>query len=212
MDNMEMYNKFREVPDTAKKAIQAGRLKGFTDINPMWRIKMLTEAFGMCGIGWYYEVIKEDFRDGVDGQIAIFTDINLYVKVDGEWSKPIFGSGGSMFVTKESKGLYVSDEAKKMSQTDAIGNACKSLGIGADVYFEKDRTKYNGDGDDSDTDEKTLEIAIGKMRTSFDMAAITATWQEYPQFGKDEKFIKECRDAQVRVKNASEKASTNGNA
>ena len=31
----------------------------------------------------------------------------------------------------------------KMALTDAISVACKSLGIGADVYWNKDNTKYN---------------------------------------------------------------------
>ena len=35
MNNMELYELGRQVPDEAKKPITAGRLKGFTDINPM---------------------------------------------------------------------------------------------------------------------------------------------------------------------------------
>ena len=39
-----------------------------------------------------------------------------------------------------------------MALTDAISVACKSLGFGADIYFGKDRTKYNtGNADDTDT-------------------------------------------------------------
>ena len=45
MDNMEIYEKVRSVPENAKRKIEAGRLKGKTDINPMWRIKTLTEQF-----------------------------------------------------------------------------------------------------------------------------------------------------------------------
>ena len=45
MNNLELYDKFRQVPETAKKNIGGGRLKGMTDINPMWRIKTLTEEF-----------------------------------------------------------------------------------------------------------------------------------------------------------------------
>lgn len=52
MDNLELYNKVRNVPQEAKKEIKGGRLKGMTDINPMWRIKTLTEQFGICGMGW----------------------------------------------------------------------------------------------------------------------------------------------------------------
>ena len=53
MNNLDIYEKVREVPENAQKKIIAGRIKGFTDINPMWRIKALTEQFGPCGIGWY---------------------------------------------------------------------------------------------------------------------------------------------------------------
>lgn len=44
MKNMDLYDAFRAVPQEAKKAIGGGRLKGKTDINPMWRLKALTEA------------------------------------------------------------------------------------------------------------------------------------------------------------------------
>jgi len=39
--------------------------------------------------------------------------------------------------------MYLSDECFKMALTDAISVAAKALGIGADVYFEKDKTKYD---------------------------------------------------------------------
>ena len=84
---MELYNKFRSVPEEAKKPINGGRLKGFTDINPMWRIKMLTETFGPCGIGWYTEVLEKKLEKGANGEIAAFIDINLFVKNGEEWSK-----------------------------------------------------------------------------------------------------------------------------
>ena len=52
MDKMIYYNQLRTVPEVAKKPIGGGRLKGMTDINPMWRIKRITEVFGPVGIGW----------------------------------------------------------------------------------------------------------------------------------------------------------------
>ena len=143
MKNLEIYEKFRSVPQEAKKEIGAGRLKGFTDINPMWRIKQLTEQFGVCGFGWYTEIIEQKIIDGSDNQKAAFVTINLFVKIDNEWSKPIQGVGGSSFVTNERNGAYTSDECFKMAYTDALSIACKSLGMGADVYYAKDRTKYD---------------------------------------------------------------------
>lgn len=142
MNNLDLYNKVRNVPADAQKSIGGGRLKGMTDINPMWRLKALTENFGMCGFGWKYEIISERLEKGSNDEISAFVKINLFVKVDGVWSEPIPGTGGSSFVTKEKNGLYVSDECFKMALTDAISVACKALGFGADIYW-KDKTKYD---------------------------------------------------------------------
>ena len=148
MEKMEIYSRVKAVPDEAKKAISAGRLKGMTDINPMWRIKKLTEEFGPCGIGWWTKV-TDRWTETVGDETCAFVDLELYVKVDNEWSKPITGSGGSKLATKERSGVYVSDECYKMAETDALSVACKKLGIGADVYFSADRTKYSQTVDDS---------------------------------------------------------------
>ncbi len=144
MENLELYNAVREVPKEAQKAIGAGRLKGMTDINPMWRIKVLTEQFGICGLGWYTEIIKTWLETGANGEITANVEIRLYIKKGNDWSRPIQGIGGSKFVAKETNGLYTDDECYKKAYTDAVSVACKALGIGADVYFAKDSTKYDG--------------------------------------------------------------------
>lgn len=146
MDNMAIYNQSRAVPNEAKRAISAGRLKGKTDINPMWRIKKLTELFGPCGTGWYVQVADKHIEDGHDGIRVALVDLNLFYRLEnGEWSAPVFGTGGNTLVDKESRGLYTSDEAFKMAYTDALSVCCKMLGIGADVYWEADATKYTGE-------------------------------------------------------------------
>ena len=138
-----LYDYLRSVPEEAKKKITGGRLSGFTDINPMWRIKRLTELFGPCGLGWWYE-ITDKWLEGTltDEEMRAFVQINLYYKWKGETSKPIPGLGGASFITKEQKGAYTSDECYKMALTDAISVAAKALGMAADVYYEKDRDKY----------------------------------------------------------------------
>lgn len=140
--NLELYNRIRDVPQNATKSIAAGRLKGKTDINPMWRIKTLTEQFGPCGFGWRYEIIKMWNEQGANGEIASFVYINLFVKYKGEWSEGIQGIGGASFVSNEKNGAYTSDECYKMALTDAISVSCKALGMAADVYWENDPTKY----------------------------------------------------------------------
>ena len=145
MNNMDLYNAFREVPDKAIKPITAGRLKGMSDINPMWRIQRLTEKFGPCGVGWWYDITEKKLvTDDITKQTAAFVDIQLYF-VDPETGTPshgIPGTGGASFVAQERNGAYLSDEWFKMALTDALSVAAKALGVGADVYFPNGRSKY----------------------------------------------------------------------
>lgn len=139
MGNLDLYNKLKVVPAEAIKPIQNGRLKGKSDINPMWRIKTMTEHFGVCGIGWKY-VITKQWTETYGTETKAYCNIDLFVKVDGQWSDAIQGTGGSSEVTMERNGSYVSDECYKMALTDALSVAMKALGVGADIYFEKGKT------------------------------------------------------------------------
>lgn len=148
MENMKIYEAARGVPQEALKTIQAGRLKGMSDINPMFRIKRLTELFGPCGVGWWYEITgKEITFDEITNQKCAFVDINLYYTdpETGHDSHAIPGTGGASFVATERNGPYMSDECYKMALTDAISVAAKALGIAADVYYKNDRSKYTRD-------------------------------------------------------------------
>ena len=144
MDNLKFYKDFADVPKEAQKTISGGKLNGKTDINPMWRIKMLTAAFGPVGFGWYTE-LTDRWVETAGGESAAWVTINLYVKdpETGEWSKPIVGTGGSK---QNGKGMGdgINDEAFKMAETDAISVACKKLGMGASIYWSADKTKYTG--------------------------------------------------------------------
>jgi hypothetical protein len=140
--NLELWNKVSAVPETAKKTITGGRLNGKTDINPVWRIKTLTEQFGVCGVGWKYVITSKHLEFGANNEIAAFVDIELYIRQGDKWSDAIPGTGGSMFVANEKNGAYTSDEAYKMALTDALSVACKALGMGASVYWDKGESKY----------------------------------------------------------------------
>ena len=145
MDNLHIYNKYREVPKEALKDFNNGSFSG-SDINTMWRIKSLTEEFGPCGIGWYFDIIRTWTENGVDSVVMCFAEIKLYVKYNGEWSKGISATGGSMLVKYfKSTGTKNNDEGYKSALTDALGVACKYLGFAANVYWENDKTKYTED-------------------------------------------------------------------
>ena len=141
-NNLEIFNFARVVPDMAKKEIKAGKLKGYTNINPQWRLEKLTELFGPVGFGWVIENIKYWTTEGV-GECVMWCSLDLKVCWNGQWSQPINGIGGSKLYGK-GQGDGINEECAKMCQTDAISVACKNLGIAADVYYGLDDTKYRG--------------------------------------------------------------------
>jgi len=166
-ENMRFYGKVQDTPKEAQKSFNNGRFSG-TDVNPMWRIKKLTEVFGPAGFGWWTQDVHYEFVPSEQtNEVAVFCDLNLIV-VDPdtkEQSKPIYGIGGNTFVAQRSKGPQCTDEAKKMAYTDALSIACKALGFSHDIYFQADRTKYTAadiSGESSAEDFKAITDRIQK--------------------------------------------------
>lgn len=142
---MRFYKQVQDTPIEAQKPYDNGRFKG-TDINPMWRIKMLTQMFGPAGLGWWTENEQFNMVPSPDtGEIAVFCQLKLRYRdpETGEVSQPVFGVGGNRFLVSQKSGKYCSDEAYKMAYTDALSIACKALGFSHDIYYAKDRTKYS---------------------------------------------------------------------
>lgn len=211
MGNMDIYNAVSTVPDSAQKRITGGRLNGMTDINPMWRIRELTELFGPCGIGWKYKIVREWLETASTGEVGAFVDIELQYRItpDAEWSEPIPGTGGSKFVAAEKgSNLRASDECYKMALTDAISVACKALGFGADIYWEARRTKYNTDPPEQDEEYTCAQcgktIRDGKKKDG-------STWKAgdialYAQKRYDRQLCFECLGKEIKAEKATEKA------
>jgi hypothetical protein len=151
-----------------------------TDISPQWRYMAMTETFGPCGIGWRYEIAKLWIEPGTNGQMVAFAHVLLYVKQDpeahrpqfpqtNEWSFPIPGVGGSMFIAEEKNGLRTSDEAYKMAVTDALSVSMKQLGVAADIYMNLwDGSKYKDGNKPKDEPEIAPTIRIDpKVKAAF---------------------------------------------
>ena len=125
-------------------------MKGKSNINPMWRLEALTRLFGPCGFGWRIEQVSRWTESNGQGEVAVFCEVNLYVKKDGQWSEPIFGQGGNVLMRRATEwvngqavqAVHIDDEAYKKAYTDAVSVACKALGFAADVYYKQDETKY----------------------------------------------------------------------
>lgn len=140
---MSIWEAVSSVPQEYAKPITAGKLKGMSNINPQWRLLVLTQMFGAVGFGWNVREV-ERWTNEAGGEIGCFVKVALKVKVAGEWSEDIEGVGGSKLYGK-GHGNELNDEGWKMAYTDAISVACKSLGIAADTYLGKDAdygTKY----------------------------------------------------------------------
>ncbi len=193
--NMEIWDKLKRPPESALKRIQAGRLKGKSDINPQWRYEVMTEVFGICGLGWKYEIKKIWQEQGSYDQITQFAEINLFINYDG-WSAPIPAVGGSMLIAKESAGLHTNDEAVKMAVTDALGTAMKMLGVAADIYkglwdgskyvdtmngSEPPRKSTTSNPTEPETAKKLLSVdgLIEKMSSSSNAFELKARWKKY---------------------------------
>ncbi len=87
--NMRIYDAVRAVPPEAIKPITAGRLKGKSDINPMWRIKVLTEQFGPCGEGWYTEGVRYwTIVQEKSLEMAVFCELQLHYRGENGWGRP----------------------------------------------------------------------------------------------------------------------------
>jgi hypothetical protein len=150
MNGIELYESLAKPPKEALRTITGGRLSGFTDVNPQWRYRAMTEKFGLCGIGWKFEIVRLWNEPASDGQIFAWAQINVYIKQNDSWSDPIPGVGGNFLLEKESRGLHCNDEAYKMAITDALGNALKMLGVAAAIHEGKwDGDKYSDEQDRS---------------------------------------------------------------
>lgn len=133
MDKMHIYNAGRSIPQGAVKKITGGAYgkAGLSDINPQWRIEKMTELFGPCGVGWIWVPIDVWISENV-----CYAHITVqYRTEDGEFSHPVHGYGGTVM------GRMSDDsDVYKSTCTDAVSNALRYLGIGADVWYKPGNT------------------------------------------------------------------------
>lgn len=154
---LTIYESLARPPKTALRQIEAGKLKGKTDINPQWRYKAMTEKFGLVGIGWKYEIQKLWTESGAGNESLAFAQVAVFVKDGDTWSEPIIGIGGSKLVQTEKGAPVSNDEGYKMAVTDAFSTALKMLGVAADIYAGLwDGSKYK---DNKDTPPQVQAVA-----------------------------------------------------
>jgi len=126
-------------PNHTKGFKRAGGFSG-TAIRPMWAIRRMTEEFGACGEGW--GVNEPVFQVVPAGdEVLVFCTVGMW---HGKRDAVVYGVGGDKCLTaRKSGGAFADDEAFKKAYTDALTNAMKLIGVGADVHMGLfDDSKY----------------------------------------------------------------------
>lgn len=117
-------------PKHTKPFKRAGGFQG-TAIKPIWLTKRMTEQFGAAGTGW--GMTEPKFETVATGdEILVFCTVALWY---GSQDCRVYGVGGDKVMGKNKYGPFTNDEAFKASYTDALSNAMKQIGLGADIHM-----------------------------------------------------------------------------
>ncbi len=120
-----------ELPADAYSQVPGGA--DLTDIDPGYMRKVLTQAFGICGIGWgyTYDVADLGYEPSKRGTSAVLKRLEFwYILTDASGKDirvTIPASGGS----DNSNAAY----ALKGAITNALGNAASQIGFQESVYL-----------------------------------------------------------------------------
>jgi len=140
-ENTALWDKLGKTdPNHTKTFKRAGGFSG-TAIKPMWSYRRMTEEFGPCGVGW--GINQPSFQvvpDPASGEILVYCTVAVW---HGGRDSIVFGVGGDKVAGKNKFGAFTDDEAFKKAFTDAVTNALKLIGVGADVHMGMfDDNKY----------------------------------------------------------------------
>lgn len=143
-ENTKLWDNLgRTDPKHTQQFKRGGGFKG-TAIKPIWSFRRMTEEFGPCGEGWgvgepTFQVVQGDNRE-----VLVYCTTSIwYVFNPGEDRHVVYGVGGDKIVThiraneqyNRPERWENDDEAFKKAYTDAITNALKLIGVGADVHM-----------------------------------------------------------------------------
>lgn len=137
----------RTDPKHTKGFKRAGGFTG-TAIKPIWIVQMLTAHFGPCGVGWGMNKPEYEVVPGNNGEVLVYCTVACW---HGDRESVLYGVGGDKAVTyikaneqyNRPERWENDDEAFKKAFTDAVNNAFKFVGVGADVHMGLfDDSKY----------------------------------------------------------------------
>lgn len=136
-------------PRHTKSFKRAGGFSG-TALKPIWVEQRLTEVFGPCGTGWGMDEPQFQVVAGHNSEVLVYCTLAAWYWRDEE-KRYVFGVGGDKVVShikanekyKRPERWENDDEAFKKAFTDALLNAFKHVGVGADIHMGLfDDSKY----------------------------------------------------------------------
>ncbi|RVP13113.1 hypothetical protein CN085_19570 [Sinorhizobium meliloti] len=134
-----LWDKLGKTDPAHTKSFQRGGGFRGTAIKPMWSYRRMTEEFGPCGTGWginepSFQVVP------VGDETLVYCTVSVWHE---NRDQKVFGVGGDKVAGKNKHGVQTDDEAFKKAFTDAVTNALKLIGVGADVHMGMfDDSKY----------------------------------------------------------------------
>lgn len=175
--NLELWEKLGKTDPSHTKQFKRGGGFAGTAIKPMWSYKRMTEEFGPCGTGWGIGEPSFQVVPGPEGEVLVFCTASIWYGAD---KATVFGVGGDKAVGKNKYGLQTDDEAFKKAFTDAITNALKMIGVGADVHMGMfDDNKYvntmrdefsepRPEAKKTSADDQSKQLSKAEARAPFD--------------------------------------------
>jgi len=152
--------------------------RSFHAIDPYYRFRRATEAWGPCGTGWgwdhTYEIIDTHTPAEADGpnQILLVAHVAL-------WYGPpdargyVHATGAAWLVQRTRRGAMTDDESHKKALTDGLTKCLSYLGLGADVFMGRhDDSKYIAELRAAEVENQPAQHAedaeVAKMLAAFD--------------------------------------------
>jgi hypothetical protein len=188
-ENLYLWDRLKRTDPKATKPFQrAGGFRG-TQIDPVWRIQMMTETFGPVGLGWGHEQLEWTIAERM-----VFICCRVWYIDPDTQTKCFTGPqwGGTELIRKNNRDgtERPDDEAFKMSVTDAIGKCMLQIGLAADVYMGQfDDSKYRDESEafySAKTNPNLAPLSIQKFEQEVkeklmaveDLDALDTLWRD----------------------------------
>lgn len=170
-ENMNFWNSVKKTDPKRVKPITGKQYKGNSP-QPYYLVERMTEAFGMCGIGWGINIISERMERLTDTDILHIAVVELWYVHDGKQGCISQIGQTKACYKKNDGGLMTDEDAPKKSITDAMTKCMSYLGFAGDIFSGQwDDNKYIASLNkefstdkpvDTDSAVKALEAAAKK--------------------------------------------------